>query len=116
MKTDLFYVRDSKLSFYVLSHSGVSGSLWSYGLWPTRLLCPWDSPDKNTGVGSHALLQGIFLTQGCNPHFLGLLHRQADSLPLEPPGKPQKQMCTSLIQLDSIKTARDRFRVASKKL
>ena len=28
------------------------------------LLCPWDSPGKNTGVGCHALLQGIFLTQG----------------------------------------------------
>ena len=27
----------------------------------TRLLCPWDSPGKNTGVGYHALLQGIFL-------------------------------------------------------
>ena len=35
------------------------------------LLCPWDSPGKNTGVGCHALLQGIFLTQGSNP---GLLH------------------------------------------
>ena len=30
------------------------------------LLCPWNSPDKNTGVGSHSLLQGIFLTQGLN--------------------------------------------------
>ena len=30
---------------------------------PARLLCPWDSPDKNTGVGCHFLLQGIFLTQ-----------------------------------------------------
>ena len=29
-------------------------------------LCPWDSPGKNTGVGFHALLQGIFLTQGSN--------------------------------------------------
>ena len=38
---------------------------------PTRLLCPWDSPGKNTGVGCHALLQGIFPTQGSNP---GLLH------------------------------------------
>ena len=28
------------------------------------LLCPWNSPGKNTGVGSHACLQGIFLTQG----------------------------------------------------
>ena len=35
---------------------------------PTRLLCPWDSPEKNTGVGCRALLQGIFLTQGLNPH------------------------------------------------
>ena len=30
--------------------------------------CPWDSPGKNTGVGCHALLQGIFPTQGSNPH------------------------------------------------
>ena len=29
---------------------------------------PWDSPDKNTGVGCHAILQGIFPTQGLNPH------------------------------------------------
>ena len=35
-----------------------------------RLLCPWDSPCKNTGVGCHALLQGIFLTQGSNLHLL----------------------------------------------
>ena len=28
------------------------------------LLCPWDSPGKNTGVGCHALLQGIFPTLG----------------------------------------------------
>ena len=33
------------------------------GLWLARLLCPCDSPDKNIGVGCHALLQGIFLTQ-----------------------------------------------------
>ena len=39
---------------------------------PTRLLCPWDSPGKNTGVGYHILLQGIFLTQGSNPSFLCL--------------------------------------------
>ena len=36
-----------------------------------RLLCPWDSPCKNTGVDCHSLLQGIFLTQGLNP---GLPH------------------------------------------
>ena len=38
---------------------------------PEEYLCPWDSPGKNTGVGCHALLQGIFPTQGSNP---GLLH------------------------------------------
>ena len=32
----------------------------------TRLLCPWDSPGKNTGVRCHALLQDIFPTQGSN--------------------------------------------------
>ena len=56
-------------------------------LWLTRLLCPWDSPDKNTAVGCHALLQGIVPTQGLKPHLLRLLHWQADSLPLAPLGK-----------------------------
>ena len=41
-----------------------------HGLKPTRLLCPWDFPGKITGVGSLFLLQGIFLTQTLNPHFL----------------------------------------------
>ena len=36
----------------------------------TRLLCPWDSPGRNTGVGCHFLLQRIFLTQGSNPDLL----------------------------------------------
>ena len=35
-----------------------------YSLWPARLICPWDSPGKDTGVDSHALLQGIFPVQG----------------------------------------------------
>ena len=52
----------------------MSDSLWTHGLQPTRLLCPWDSPGKNIGVGCHALLQGIFLTQGLNPCVLHLLH------------------------------------------
>ena len=34
------------------------------GRWPTRLLCPWDSPGKNARVGGHLLLQGTFLAQG----------------------------------------------------
>ena len=50
--------------------SGMSDSLWPRGLHPARLLCPWDSPVKNTGVGSHALLQVIFPTQGLAPGLL----------------------------------------------
>ena len=41
-------------------------TLGPHGLQPARLLCPRDSPGKNTGGGCHALLQGIFLTQGSN--------------------------------------------------
>ena len=48
-----------------------------------------DSPDKNTGVGCHALLQGILPTQRSNPCLLHLLSWQVDSLPLAPLGKPQ---------------------------
>ena len=48
----------------------VTQSLRPRGLQPARLLCPWDSPGKNTGVGCYALLQGIFLTQGSNPRLL----------------------------------------------
>ena len=51
--------------------------------------CPWDSPGKNTRVGCHALLQGIFLIQGLNPYLLGLLRWLAGSLPLVSPGKPR---------------------------
>ena len=47
-----------------------------------------DSPGKNAGVGCHALLQGSFPTQGSNSHLSCLLHWQASSLPLAPPGKP----------------------------
>lgn len=34
-----------------------------HGLQPSRLLRPWDSPGKSTGVGCHALVQGLFLTR-----------------------------------------------------
>ena len=72
----------ASLSF-LLSLSVVSDSLRPHGL-----LCPWDSPGENTGVGCHALLQGIFLTQRSNPRLLRLLHWQAGSLPLALPGSP----------------------------
>ena len=53
----------------MLIHSVMSDSLWPEGLL-ARLLCPWDFLGKNIGVGSHSLLQGIFLTQGSNPYLL----------------------------------------------
>ena len=59
--------------------SVVLDPLQPHGLSPARLLCLWDSLGKNTGVGCHVLLQGIFLTQGLNS---SLLHWQEDSLPL----------------------------------
>ena len=69
--------------------SVVSDSVQSYGLQPARLLCPRNSPGKNTGVGCHALLQGIFPTQELNP---GLMHcRQIFFLPLSHQGSPPVQ-------------------------
>ena len=47
----------------VLSHSAESDSLQPRGLYPIRLLCPWDFSGKNIGVGCLSLLQGIFPTQ-----------------------------------------------------
>ena len=67
-----------------VSRSVVSNSLHPCELYPTRLLCPRNSPGKNTGVGCHVLLQGIFPTQGLNPSLL----RCRQTLPSEPPGKP----------------------------
>ena len=58
------------------------------GLKSARLLCPWNSPGKNTGVGCHTLLQGVFLTNELNPCLLCLLCWQVGSLPLVPLGKP----------------------------
>ena len=48
--------------------------LQPHGLQPTRLLCPWDSPGKSTGVGCHFLLQGVFLTKRLKLSTLRLLH------------------------------------------
>ena len=56
-------------------------------LWLPWLLCPWDSPDKNIGVGCCALLQGIYLTQGLNQSLLWLLSCWW-ILTIEPLGKP----------------------------
>ena len=53
-----------------VSCSVVSDSFQPHGLQPAKLLWPWNSPGKNTGVGCHRLLQRIFPTQGSNPRLL----------------------------------------------
>ena len=78
--TSFVFLVESKLDFHgphsYIELMGVGQSLSRVWLFatpltvPTRLLCPWESPDKNTGVGSHSLPQRIFLTQGLNPGLL----------------------------------------------
>ena len=59
---------------WMLHCSVMSESVWPFGLQPARLLCPWDSPGENTGVGCRFLLKGIFLTRGSNRSLLCHLH------------------------------------------
>ena len=58
----------------MLRHFSLVGLIVTLWMQPARLLCLWDSPGKNTGVGCHVLLQGIFLTQGLSQCLLWLLH------------------------------------------
>ena len=60
-----------------------------HGLQPTRLLWPWDFPGKNTGVGGHFLLQGIFPTQGFELMSPVLAGR---SFTTEPQGRPCREL------------------------
>ena len=87
------------------SHVCLCVTLWTVAY--QAPLCPWDSPGKNTGVSCHALFQGIFLTQGSNPHLLCLQHWQACSLPLAPPGKPKVKHAAAAKSLQSCPTPCD---------
>ena len=75
-----------------VSPSVVSDSFWPHGLQPTRLFCPWDFPGKDTGVGCHFLLQGIFPTQELNP---GLLHCRQIPYQLSYKGSPKNAQTTT---------------------
>ena len=66
----------------------------SHVLWFTRLLCPRNSPGKNTGVGSHFLLQSTFPTEGLN-----LAGRFFTT---EPPGKPKRRYAKVQSTQDSV--------------
>ena len=78
----------------MLGHEVTSGFLQPPGLQPIRLLCLWDLPGKNTGVGRHFLPQRIFPTQGSN---LCLRYWQAESFPLSHLGSPQGQWDSTVI-------------------
>ena len=83
---------------YLVSESCLT-LLQPHGLYPASLLCPWNFSGQNTGVGCHFLLQRIFSTQGSNP---GLLHWQADPLPLSRQGSPCCVFRLLLIPCDHI--------------
>ena len=77
-----------------LQESGLPDSLQPHGRQPIRLLSPWDFPGKDTGVGCHFLLLGIFPTQGLNP---GLPHYRQTLCCLSHRGSHQgRYMCTRL--------------------
>ena len=82
----------------VLSRSVVSSSLSPHRLQPARLLCPWDSPGKDTRVGCHALVQGIFPIQGWNP---GLLNCRQIRYHLSHQGSPYLEPRDNLIVASS---------------
>ena len=84
----------------MLSSSAVSNSSWPIDCNPPGSSVHGDSLGKNTGVGCHALLQGICPIQGSNPGLPPAL--QAESLPSEPPGKPKNIGMGSLSLLQGI--------------
>ena len=73
----------------------------SCGLQPARLLCPWDSPGKNPGMGCHFLLQGIFTTQESNP---GLLHCRQILYQLSYKGSPKEMFKVIELNIWNYKT------------
>ena len=62
LKYSIVFICVCMLSYF--SCIWLFSTLWAVA---ARLLCPWDSPSKSTGVGCRVLLQGIFTTQGSNP-------------------------------------------------
>ena len=87
-----FFPHGSYVHVQLLSYTRLFATPWTV---TTRLFCPWDFLSKNTGVGWYFLLQGIFPTQGSNPHLLCLLPEQADSLTVNHLGSPVSHISTS---------------------
>ena len=101
LKTSVHCMRACMLSH--LSHVQLFATLWTRAC---QAPCPWDSPG-NTGVGCHNFLPGDLLNTGIKPILLCLLHWQAGSLPLEPPGKHFQPLCTVVPAAQSCPTLCD---------
>ena len=87
----LLLIKQSGSMFCVVC-SIMSCSLGPHGLQPTRLLCPWDFPDQNTGVGCHSLLLGIFPDPGIEPAFPASLALAGGFFTAEPLGRSLSSM------------------------
>ena len=83
-----------------VSRSVISDSLWPHRLSPARLLCPCNSPGKNTGVDCHSLLQRNFPTQGSNS---GLLHHRQILYHLNHQGSRWGRMDTCICMAEFIR-------------
>ena len=71
------YIESNKILYASMKNESERYSVASNSLQPHGLYSPWNSPGQNTGVGCHALLQGIFPTQGSNaglPHYRQILY------------------------------------------
>ena len=88
----------SKFPWSPLACLLVAQSMKHHRLQPARLLSPWDSPGKDTGVGFHSLLQGIFLIQRSS---LGLLHCRQIPYYLSHQESPYFLLFNSLYPIDS---------------
>ena len=95
--------------------SEMSDSLWPHGLWSTRVLYPWNSSGKTTGVGCPFLLQGIFPIQGLNPC---LLHCRQILYCLSHQGSPSiSEPCyTSLFSVFSVSFSTSLYSLESRYL
>ena len=90
----------------VLSHSIMSNILWAHELWsPPGSSVHGDSPGKNTREGRHALLQGIFPTQGSNPglpHYRKILHclsHRGSSTTIDIPTQKKDSLSSRYLQM-----------------
>ena len=77
-------------------------TLLPHGLLAVMLLCPWNFPGKNTGVGCHFVPKGIFPTQGLNLRGLYLLHWQVYSLLLHYLESQNVSLCNIILKELSI--------------